>query len=179
MILNTRADLDAMKGTPDYAAALTAILGATTTWVNHGTAEAPDWRQETALSHVERLAFPSLEAFLAECAAHGIAPGEPEPPVADPAPEPEPPTEAAYAAVIQAHVDATARGRSYNDGVHLASYVASAVPAWAAEAAVFVAWRDAVWVYAYQQLAAVAAEQRAQPTPAELVAELPAIVWPE
>lgn len=83
MMINTRADLEALKGTPDYAAALRAILGATTTWVNHGTDEEPDWHQETALSHIERLAFGSLEEFVAECAAYGITPGAPEPPVAE------------------------------------------------------------------------------------------------
>lgn len=88
------------------------------------------------------------------------------------------PTQADYAAAIQAHVDAAARDRSYHDGVHLASYVASTNVVWAAEAAAFVAWRDAVWAYAYAQLAAVAAEEREQPTVAELVGELPEMEWP-
>lgn len=80
MIINTRRDLDALKGTPDYAGALREILGATTTWVNHGTPEEPDWQAETALSQIERLEFASLEDLLAECAAHGVAAAEPEPP---------------------------------------------------------------------------------------------------
>lgn len=88
------------------------------------------------------------------------------------------PTQADYAASRQAHVDAAARDRSYHDGVHLASYVASTNVVWAAEAAAFVAWRDAVWAYAYAQLAAVAAEEREQPTVAELVGELPEMEWP-
>lgn len=92
---------------------------------------------------------------------------------------PPPPTEADYAAAIQAHVDATAQSQDYHDGVMLASYAASTVPTWAAQAAAFVAWRDAVWAYAYEQLAAVQAELRTQPSIAEMVAELPAIVWPE
>jgi hypothetical protein len=83
MIINSRADLDALRGGPDYAAALRAILGATTTWVNHGTAEEPDWRAETALSQIERLEFASIEELLAECAAHGVAAVEPEPPGVD------------------------------------------------------------------------------------------------
>jgi hypothetical protein len=84
-----------------------------------------------------------------------------------------------YEAAIQALIDATAREKNYADGVSLASYVASTVPAWAAEAAAFIGWRDAVWGYVYTQLAAVEAEERAQPTVAELLAELPAITWPE
>lgn len=88
------------------------------------------------------------------------------------------PTQQDYTAAIQAHVDQVAASRGYNDGVHLASYTASTVPAWASEAAAFVAWRDAVWAYAYAQLAAVQDEDRAQPTVAGLVAELPAMTWP-
>jgi len=52
------------------------------------------------------------------------------------------------------------------------------VPQWAAEAAAFAAWRDAVWTYAYAELAKVQAGQRAQPTVTDLIAELPAIIWP-
>lgn len=88
------------------------------------------------------------------------------------------PTQQDYAAAIQAHVDATAQEKGYGSCVSLASYVASTNVVWAAEAAAFVAWRDAVWAYAYAQLAAVAAEERAQPTVAELVGELPEMEWP-
>jgi uncharacterized membrane protein YgcG len=87
-------------------------------------------------------------------------------------------TEQDYARAVQEHVDATARGRGYDSGVSLASYAGSAVATWAAEAAAFVGWRDAVWVYVYAQLAAVQAEEREQPTVAELIAELPVIAWP-
>lgn len=80
-IINTRSDLDALRGTPDFAAALRALLGATTTWINHGTREAPDWEQVTVLSYIEALGFTHGE-FLAECAAAGIVPQQPEPPAA-------------------------------------------------------------------------------------------------
>jgi hypothetical protein len=83
-----------------------------------------------------------------------------------------------YVAAIEAHVDATARAKAYGGTASLASYVNSSVPAWAAEAAAFVAWRDAVWVYAYGEMAKVQAAQRTQPTVAELIAELPTITWP-
>ncbi|MDI7923415.1 hypothetical protein [Ferirhizobium litorale] len=101
-----------------------------------------------------------------------IDPPDPEPPV-----EPEPPTEADYAAAIQAHVDATAQSQQFNDGVTLASYVASTNPLWASQALAFVAWRDAVWAYVYAEMAKVLAGQRTQPTTAEIIAELPAISW--
>jgi hypothetical protein len=87
-------------------------------------------------------------------------------------------TEQDYARAVQEHVDATARGRGYDSGVSLASYADSAVPIWAAEAAAFVAWRDAVWTYAYAQLALVQAGERDEPTIEALVGELPAIAWP-
>lgn len=89
-----------------------------------------------------------------------------------------PPTLADYEAAIQAHVDATARAKSYADGTSLASYAASTVAAWANEAAAFIAWRDSVWVYVYGELAKVQSGQRAQPSVASFVAELPSISWP-
>ena len=42
-------------------------------------------------------------------------------------------------AAIQAHVDATAKSKGYNDAASLAGYVASAVEPWAAEATTFIA----------------------------------------
>jgi diadenosine tetraphosphatase ApaH/serine/threonine PP2A family protein phosphatase len=95
----------------------------------------------------------------------------PDPATADP--------ETTFAAAIQAHIDATARARGYADGVAVVSYKFSTVPAWAAEAAAFVEWRDAVWVYAYQQLAAVQTGARDMPDVATIIGELPAIGWPE
>lgn len=95
-----------------------------------------------------------------------------------PKPAPPPPTQEDYAAAVEAHVDAAAQSRSYRDGFALAGYATSTVPAWAAEAAAFIAWRDAVWGYAYAQLALVEAQERAQPTVAELIDELPGITWP-
>lgn len=83
-----------------------------------------------------------------------------------------------YADAIQAHVDAVAKARSYAHGVALASYVTSTIPVWAAEAQAFLAWRDAIWVYAHTELAKVLAAEREQPTVAAFIAELPTIEWP-
>ena len=88
------------------------------------------------------------------------------------------PTQQAYSLAIQATIDQAAQSRGYADGQGLATYTNSTIPAWSAEALAFVAWRDQVWAYAYQQLAAVQAQQRAQPTVAALVAELPSVTWP-
>lgn len=87
-------------------------------------------------------------------------------------------TEQDYAAAIQSHVDATAKSKGYADGVALAGYSTSTIPAWAAEAASFIAWRDQVWIHAYTELAKVQGGQREQPSIAELVSELPKITWP-
>ena len=79
---------------------------------------------------------------------------------------------------IQAHADATAQSRNYDDGNSLASYVASTNKAWAAEAQAFIAWRDQVWVYAYAELAKVEAGERDVLTVEAFIDELPATVWP-
>lgn len=82
-----------------------------------------------------------------------------------------------YRVAIAAHIEATARSRQYDSAVSLAGYVGSTNPAWAAEASAFVAWRDAVWVYAYAELDAVQNGHRDAPSVGELVTALPVIAW--
>lgn len=84
-----------------------------------------------------------------------------------------------FRTAIQAHVDQTAQSRLYDSGNSLASYVASTNTIWAAEAAAFVAWRDAVWLHAYADLDKVMAGEREQPSVEDFIGELPAIEWPE
>lgn len=90
-----------------------------------------------------------------------------------------PPVEKDYAEAIQAHVDAAAISRRYDSGNSLATYVSSSNPDWAAEAQAFVAWRDAVWAYAYVELDKVLAGEREQPSVEAFVGELPELMWPE
>lgn len=78
-----------------------------------------------------------------------------------------------YEDAIQAHIDDAARSKLFHDGVTLASYAASTNPQWASEAQAFVAWRDQVWAYAYQELAKVQGGLREQPTVEQIIAELP------
>jgi len=92
---------------------------------------------------------------------------------------PPPPTLEDYKRAIQALIDATAREKKYDDGKSCATYVNSTVQQWAAEAAAFVAWRDAVWAYAFTELDKVLNEERPQPTVEEFLLELPAMQWPE
>lgn len=84
-----------------------------------------------------------------------------------------------YRLEIQAMIDGTAKERDYDSGATLASYVNSTVPTWILEAEAFVAWRDAVWLYALAELDKVQAGERSQPSVDGFLAELPAFEWPE
>lgn len=89
-----------------------------------------------------------------------------------------PPSIDDYRGAVQKHLDETAKQRSY-DSIHTAvGYRDDPNPAYAAEAQALFTWRSAVWGYAYSELTAVEGGTRPQPSVAELVAELPAIVWP-
>nr|DAH84856.1 MAG TPA: hypothetical protein [Caudoviricetes sp.] len=88
------------------------------------------------------------------------------------------PTLGDYEAAIQNVVDETAREVRFRDGVHLASYVASTDPLWAAQAKAFIAWRDGVWKYSFAELAKVESGARLQPTIAAFLTEIIPIVWP-
>lgn len=98
-------------------------------------------------------------------------------------PEPEPPTPEqvieSFRIAIQHYVDVTAQSRRYDSGNSLATYVASTNEQWAAEAAAFVAWRDAVWAYAYSELDKVLTGAREQPAVMDFLDELPPMVWPD
>ena len=87
-------------------------------------------------------------------------------------------TESDYADAIQAHIDTAAHARGYGNGALLASYIASTVPAWAAEAQTFIKWRDSVWLAAYGLLGSVKAGETAAPDLPVLIGNLPPIVWP-
>lgn len=84
-----------------------------------------------------------------------------------------------YQTAIQSLIDETAASKQFNDGVTLASYKDSTVAEWAAQSAAFIAWRDAVWIYCYAELAKVQAGARPQPTLEGFLAELPTIGWPD
>lgn len=85
------------------------------------------------------------------------------------------PTVEDFRQAVQSHVDAVARARLYDGGTSLASYIGSTNPTWAAEAAAFVAWRDAVWAQTY---ALWSDPPDPAPTALDLIASLPEIVWP-
>lgn len=100
------------------------------------------------------------------------------PPEPEPEPEPEPPTGDDYRRAIQTMVDGEAQSKRYDNGASLASYAASTVPTWAAEANAFIAWRDQVWAYAYTELDKVQNGEREQPSVEDFLSELPSMEWP-
>lgn len=98
---------------------------------------------------------------------------------APPSPPPSPEQIiAALTAAVQKHLDITARTRNYDGILSLCSYAASTHPKFGPEGRAGVAWRDAVWASCYAIMADVQAGTRAVPSETELLAELPAMVWP-
>ncbi|MGF7008120.1 hypothetical protein [Aminobacter sp. BE322] len=83
-----------------------------------------------------------------------------------------------YQGAIVSLLDAKAQERRYDNAVSISTYLGSTNSQWAGEASAFVAWRDAVWAYAYTELDKVLAGQRPQPTIETLLSELPAMQWP-
>ena len=125
---------------------------------------------------IEEQFHPDLVAQMVE-APHGVQPGWLWDGAAFSESDPEPPTREAYQRAIEAHVDAAARSRDYSGAISCASYVASTVPPWRAEAEAFVAWRDAVYLAAFAELDAVESGGDA-PSIEDFLAALPAIDWP-
>lgn len=80
---------------------------------------------------------------------------------------------------IQQHLDTTAQSRAYDGILSLCTYATSPSPKFAAEGQAGVEWRDACWTKGYEILAECQSGARPIPTPEELIAELPAMVWPE
>ena len=140
----------------------------------HGASIPADAVEITDAEHAALLA--------AQASGKRIQPdGEGRPVALDPPPSPPPSPEQIIAALTRAgqmHLDTTARTRNYDGILSLCSYAASTHPTFGAEGLAGVAWRDAVWAACYAILADVQAGQRAVPTEAELLAELPVMVWP-
>lgn len=76
---------------------------------------------------------------------------------------------------VQAHLDAKAKTRGYDNIISASSYAGYANP-FQAEGQVFLKWRGDVWAYCYRELAKVSAGTRIAPTESQLIAELPILI---
>ena len=79
-------------------------------------------------------------------------------------------------AAVQHVLDAKAQELNYDSCLSVCSYIDTGVPKFDAEGIAFRKWRSSVWAKGYEILAQVQAGQRAIPTEAELIAELPQLV---
>lgn len=86
---------------------------------------------------------------------------------------------AAYKAAFDAHLDAVAQQRQYDNRLTVPAYFGSTNPQWAAEAIAYIAWRDAALAYLFEKLAAVEAGTIEAPTIADFIAGIQEIEWPE
>ena len=75
---------------------------------------------------------------------------------------------------VQLHLDATAQARGYDSMLTCVSYVASLMSIWSAEGQAACDWRDACWDKTHQ----IINSGGVLPTPDQVVAQLPVMVWP-
>lgn len=68
--------------------------------------------------------------------------------------------------------------RNYNGEQSLVGYFNSAVELWKNESIVYIAWRDSIWNYAFQELAKFQIGEREVASTEDFLKELPLIVWP-
>ncbi len=86
---------------------------------------------------------------------------------------------AMFEQAVQANLDGAATMRGYDNISTAISYAEEpAVPKFQNDGRAFRTWRSLVWAYAYEQLAAVKAGEREQPSVDGLLAELPALDLP-
>lgn len=83
-----------------------------------------------------------------------------------------------YTAALEGHYDSVAKQRRYDDRKTCTLRAGYAGP-FQMEGTAFGIWMDTCNVYAYEQMDAVIASEREKPTPEELIAELPPMVWPQ
>lgn len=82
-----------------------------------------------------------------------------------------------YEDAVQAHLDATAQSRGYDNTYTCLSYLSSTDQIWRRESNAFNEWRDKVWRKCHQILNAVMAGYSPRPTIEELIEQLPEIDW--
>jgi hypothetical protein len=80
--------------------------------------------------------------------------------------------------LLTSFMDSVALQRQYSSAVSCASYINSGTTQWKNEATAFIAWRDSVFTYIFEQEALMLAGTRTIPTFADFQTELPVITWP-
>lgn len=82
-----------------------------------------------------------------------------------------------YERAVQAHLDATAQSKGYDNTYTCLSYLSSTDEVWNRESHAFNVWRDSVWRKCHEILNAFMAGEIEQPTVDEVISKLPKIDW--
>ena len=85
---------------------------------------------------------------------------------------------ARYTAVLDMHIQETARNAAFVDALSLVSYAQSKNQVWKAQARAFLAWRDTVWEYAQEAFETLDPSQELESNLAAFIAGAPKINWP-
>lgn len=109
------------------------------------------------------IALADAAAFAAWWTAQGFPPPSSEPPT---------PALSEYAAAVQAHLDAAARSRDFDDIVSACSYAAGQ-NAFQADGLKFLTWRSQVWTFVY----AMRDQAASSPGPMPTVEQFTALVF--
>lgn len=84
-----------------------------------------------------------------------------------------------FVAIVENFLDSAVQVKDYKNVLHACSYANSTVEQYRNEAAVILAWRDAVWIKAYEIQNAVLSGHRTIPSEWEFIDELPVLEWTE
>lgn len=164
--INTRADLDAITGTPAHDTFMAALAGSV--WRLEKNDELKTWKAVQDTSTIERFGF-ALADF-ADVPAPGL------PVYVLPTPEQ---IQAEIVSATQARLDDFAKTRGYDGILSACTYATSTIPKFAAEGQYCVGARDATWGALYALMDDVMAGKWQMPAEfADVEPLLPALGWP-